>query len=108
MEKADLVHARVEKLKKSPLLTARLELADRICMQAMRTGEFDIARTQLVGAFEPWGVYIRDVKRALDRSATAKGATKIIPPALPARIDDDLLPAIRHFAAKAGLSLPNS
>lgn len=100
--------ARGGKIARSERVAARLELADRIAAQAMRTGEFDFTTGQLHGAFEPWGVYVRDVKRALDAAGSPKKAAAVKPPPVPASIDPDLRHAVTHFAGLAGVPLPES
>lgn len=100
-------HARSAKIAASPLIAARLDLADRIAAHAMRTGDFDFETHRIGGAFEAWGLYLRDVKRALDAADDALSAEAVTSPPVPAEIAPDLRPAVKHFAGLAGLPLPD-
>jgi hypothetical protein len=99
-------HARTAKLAASPVLSARLDLADRIAAQAMRGGDFNFETHRIGGAFEDWGLYMRDIKRALDAGPDATSAEAIVPPPVPSDIAPELRPAVAHFAGLAGLTLP--
>ena len=106
--KASLL-SRADKIAAHEKLIARLDLADRLAMQAMRVGCFDEKTARMVGAFEPWGFYVRDVKRSLDTpSGTAYDAMALTPPPVPEAVDTDLRFAVSHFAELGDVPLPTS
>lgn len=106
--KIERLAARGDKIEADPRVDALFNLADRITFQAMRCGGFDYETAKLVGDFEPWGLFVRDLKRAVDGAKVGKRIACPEPPAIPGRIDPDLIPSVRHFAAAAGVALPDA
>jgi hypothetical protein len=94
------------KIEANPRVDALFNLADRVAFQAMRVGAFDQETARLIGAFEPWGLFIRDLKRAVDGAKSGKKIACPKAPEIPAAIDTDLRPAVVHFAGLAGVSVP--
>lgn len=105
-KRIEVIRSRGDKIASSVRLAAALDLSDRIAAQAMRQGGFDFMTARMIGEFEPWGVFVRDVKRALDDGKTCRKAAAIKAPAIPDDIDGDLRPAVAHFAALAGVPVP--
>lgn len=100
--------ARSDKILANPCVEALFNLTDRVAFQAMRVGGFDHKTARMIGAFEPWGRFVRDLKGAVD---AAKSGTRIKcpePPPIPDNVDADLRPAVAHFAVMGGVPLPES
>jgi hypothetical protein len=99
---------RGKKLAANKRAEALCDLADRVAQHAMRRGGYLVEQSRFIAEFFAWGVFVRDLKAAIDAAATGKAIRLPEPPPLPADADADLRPALRHFAGLAGVPVPES
>jgi hypothetical protein len=106
--KVKRLNARSKKLLANSRAEALCDLADRVALHAMRRGGYLIDHGRFIADFFAWGVFVRDLKAAIDAAATGKAIRLPEPPPLPVDADADLRPALRHFAGLAGVPVPES